>query len=258
MKQLITTFTAVIIISATAGTSKLSGAEIMEKEVNAWLRYHLTACFNEEGFAAFALIGSRYNFSRSVAIDDAGQPAATQNAYLQEISAGLIIPLFSRWNISLKGLIAYSPHFHYIDEKAGGFYTRHNIEMRLKLTAQFDDVWTWYRLFMNDALPGTDGEGDSLNNQVMSRHQAGFAFPISSWLIPMIDNEVFINLTPDSSRGEKYFSRNISTVTLRFKTAVKIAFDLKYSFAWVLAADTGSDKTIMHRHYIALWVRHYI
>jgi|GEM_PF-3410608 len=258
MKQLTTILTAIIIISGTAGTSQLFGAETIEKEVNAWFRYHLTARFNERGLAAFALVGSRYNFNRSVKIDSADQPAPSKNAYLQEVSAGLIVPLYSRWNISLKGLIAYSPHFNFIDEKAGGFYTRHNTEMHLNLTAQFDDAWAWYRLFMNDALPGKDGEGATLNNQVMSRHQAGFAFPVTSWLIPMIDNEVFINLTPDSSREEKYFSRNISTVTLRFKTAVKIAFDLKYSYAWVLAGETGSDKTVIHRHYIALWVRHNI
>ncbi len=258
MKQPVIIFFTIIILSATAGTSPLSGTETIEKEVNAWFRYHITAGFNEEGLAVFALAGSRYNFNRSIKIDGADQPAPSKNACLQEVSAGLIVPLYSRWNISLKGLIAYSPHFYFIDEKAGGFYTRHNLETQLELTAQFHDSWAWYRLFMNNALPGKDGEGTDLDYQFMTRHQAGFAFPVTSWLIPMIDNEIFINLTPESSRGEKYFCRNISTGTLRFKAAVKLAFDLKYSFAWILAGDTGSDETIIHRHYISLWVHHFI
>lgn len=254
MKKLHIIPISLIILTIIAGTRQISAKTIL-KEGNLWFRYYLSATITEEGLEAFTFIGSRYNFSRKLKDNGSEQPTKTQRAYLQEISLGPIIPLVSYRNLSIKGILAYSPAFYYIDERAGDFYVRHNLELHLQFTVQLHTAFLWYRNITIDSLPGKDGSGNDLKNQVINRHQFGFAFPITSWLVPIIDNEIYIRMNPDISEGEKPFFMNMLTGTLRFKTPAKIHFDLKYIYNYILVNKTADNFTIIHQHMIALWIR---
>ncbi|GEM_PF-4311557 len=134
----------------------------------------------------------------------------------------------------------------------GKEHVRHTVDFNNNFIYNLGFMKVKYRLILWDTLPYTDGgftknaqdttKDYEWSNELISRNLLGINVPIFKWLDLVLEEEVFLNLTPNAEEGDLTFQKNLVWAGFDVKPVKGLNISLRYMNSITFAeGDANAD-----------------
>ncbi len=239
----------------------------LEQEVERnvfWGRLNFQAKNVYDKFGIYAMLGSRNNLGTpKITTTNTTTNVKTETQNLENMGSWLneawIGPMYNTKltpKFMYVGILAYRPQMWYYGDAEkftnkdysldavkndnknyyGKEHVRQTVDFNNNFIYNLGPVKLKYRLILWNTFAYTDGTKDVKDttkeyewaNELINRNLIGITVPIVKWLDVVLEEEVFLNLTPEAEEGDLTFQKNLVWAGFDVKPVKGVNISLRY------------------------------